>query len=189
MTWNAILTRSFQKHCRCLVFIQNFRIWFAQTNPGNNQSNSSYNSANVSSGEHHTSLMIDGNVQRETIVDLGQSTTQSRTDNVSGVHKTVQTGEVHVTLLWGNQISNHTIPSKVELTVYAWTMIREPANKPVTPLQTIKAVISGDIAWKREPRLEPINERMRKGLLPYLSLIGPIMRRPTALTHFRTPTD
>ena len=68
-------------------------------------------------------------------------------------------------------------------------MMREPANRPVTPLQTIKAVISGDIAWKREPRQEPINERMRKGLLPYLSLIGPIIRRPTTLTRFRTSTD
>ena len=55
-------------------------------------------------------LIIDENVQRETIVDLGQSTTQSRTDNVSGVHETVQTSEVQVTLLRGNQISNHTIP-------------------------------------------------------------------------------
>ena len=188
MTRNAIRTWSIQKHCRWLVFIQDFRIWFTQTNPGNNQSNSSYNSANVSNGEHpQTNNWWECTEGNDCWPWPKHHPKQDRQCKRRSWSRPDERGTCYAPPRESDQQPHYTI--KIEMNAYAWTMMREPANRPVTPLQTIKAVISGDIAWKREPRQEPINERMRKGLLPYLSLIGPIIRRPTTLTRFRTSTD
>ena len=64
----------------------------------------------------------------------------------------------------------------------------DPANNPVNDLQIIKLHISFDIPWnidpknqnwvKSLPKQEPNKDNSRNGFLPYLSLNGPIIRRP-----------
>ena len=72
---------------------------------------------------------------------------------------------------------------------YAWTRMRDPANNPVNDLQIIKLHISWDIPWKIDPKShyshsslipkqEPNKDNSKNGFLPYLSLNGPIIRRP-----------
>ena len=66
--------------------------------------------------------------------------------------------------------------------------MRDPANNPVNDLQIIKLHISFDIPWnidpknqnwvKSLPKQEPNKDNSRNGFLPYLSLNGPIIRRP-----------
>ncbi len=50
--------------------------------------------------------------------------------------------------------------------MYAWTMIREPANNPVMALQKINHQMLCAMAWKMEPKQEPTKERMRNNFLP-----------------------
>ena len=81
-----------------------------------------------------------------------------------------------------------TLGLKQRMMYYAWTIMSDPANRPVTLRQKMSDHMVFAQPWKREPsnyadgvpvpKQEPMRERMRKGLLPNRSLPTPIYRTP-----------
>ena len=74
------------------------------------------------------------------VIDLTENTSNSRTENKSSRYASIQSRQKDAAIFCGNKISNNAIMNR-EKDKYAWTRIREPANKPVKDLQIMSAHI------------------------------------------------
>lgn len=72
------------------------------------------------------------------IVHLTKNSSNSRTENKSSSDTSIESGQIDTAIFCGNKISNNTRVNRRKKQ-YAWTRMREPANKPVKDLQTINA--------------------------------------------------
>ena len=79
------------------------------------------------------------------VVHLSQKSTESRTQDKSGSSTRIKSGYVSAAFLCRNKISKYAIVKR-NRKEYAWTRMREPANKPVRDLQMIKDHMSLDMA-------------------------------------------
>lgn len=73
--------------------------------------------------------------------------------------------------------------------ITVWTIIREPANKPVSERKMINTTIFFESPWSKEPKQEPMRDRIRNGFRPKTSLYRPISITPSCKIKNDTRTD
>ena len=92
------------------------------------------------------------------VVDQRQDTANGRTDDIGGRSAGIQSRQVGAAIFGGDNIGDNPAIKGREC-AYAWTIIIEPANKPVNDLQIIRGHMLFDMAWKREPTASEGMER------------------------------